>query len=181
MKILDPTKPRLSSFLASVIKCHAPNRGHAPLELSRCAAGRSKICVLLHVPPDQGSLDANPLSRKVVLVTKEAASAVCGWLVPERHDNQMKAQHGKEPESVKRHHTGKRMILILRFKQPSITNQSGFGPGARKMMPPSRGMGNPGSPGSAYLGQNVERTDNFFRNVTRGSSCRRKTSPSSKI
>jgi hypothetical protein len=109
------------------IKYRAPNLGHAHRELLLPCEEQSGKHALLHVQLVRDNWGANPLFQIVVPATNEAVSAVCGWRLQEQLDNQTMAQHGKEPESAKRHHTGKRMILILRLNRPCGRNQTQHG------------------------------------------------------
>jgi len=95
------------------LKYLVPNPGLVSPMISPHDAGRSAIYVLRPARPCRDNLGANPLSQRAVPETKGAVSAACGLLPQERRDNQMMAQRGKKTESVKRHHTAKRMILIL--------------------------------------------------------------------
>jgi hypothetical protein len=76
-------------------------------------AGQSTKRALRHAPLCRGNWGANLLFRKAVPEKNTTASAFCGWQHQERRDNQMAAQHGRESESTKRHHTAKRMIFVL--------------------------------------------------------------------
>lgn len=88
-------------------------------------ARQSMKRVLRHVPPCRGNSDASPLFPKAVLGIIAAASAFCGWRHQGQRDNQMAAQHGSKSESAKRHHTAKRIILLLRCGTRLSSNGSG--------------------------------------------------------
>jgi len=129
-----------------------PNHEPAYIKPWQFGARRSAIHVLRHAQPCRGNWDANRPFPRAAQARNHAASAVCGWRLQEQLDNQMKAQHVKEPESVKRHHTAKRIVLILPSHELSVRNQSQLGWKAQALISLFRGMGNPGSPFSAFLG-----------------------------
>ena len=89
----------------------------------RFGVRRSRKRALRRVQLCRGNWDASLLVLKAALGTNEAASAFCGWLHQEQFDNQMAAQRDNRPESAKRHHTGKRMIYLLRCSDPFANTQ----------------------------------------------------------
>jgi hypothetical protein len=130
---LDIFQRQRTTHEEKVFKYLLPNLGLLYRELWQSGGGRLTKHVLHRVPLCPGNLGVIPLFQKAVPATNEAASAVCGWRLQGQCDNQMTAQHGKEPESVKRHHTGKRMILILRLNRQCGRNQSQHGRKARTL------------------------------------------------
>lgn len=105
------------------LKYLVPTRAHARREPWQCGAGLSTKHVLRHAPPCRGNWGANPLFPKAVPGKNSAASAFCGWQHQGQRDNQMTAQHGRESESAKRHHTAKRMIFSLRRRMGLDSNR----------------------------------------------------------
>jgi hypothetical protein len=108
-------------------KYPAPTRAPGHRELWRSGARQSMKHALRRARLCRGNWDANPLFPKAVPGIIAAASAFCGWRHQGQLDNQMTAQHGSKSESVKRHHTAKRMILLflLRCRMRLDSNDSG--------------------------------------------------------
>lgn len=103
--------------LNRLIKYPAPTRAPGHRELWRSAARQSVKHVLRRAPLYRGNSGASPLFPKVVLGTNAIASVFCGWQHQGQRDNQMTAQHSKESESTKRHHTAKRMICLFLLRR----------------------------------------------------------------
>ncbi len=104
----------------------APTRARARRAPQRFGAARSMKRAPRLVPPCRDNSGANPPVQQVVPETKAGVSAACGWQLPKRRDNQMAAQPCNKPESVKRLHTAKRMILLLPCRNQFV---SSFGNG----------------------------------------------------
>jgi len=113
-----------------LLKYPSPTRERERRAPPRFGAAQSMKRVPRLVPPCPNNSDANPPFQKAVPETTEGVSAACGWLLPERCDNQMAAQPSNKPESVKRLHTAKRMILLLPCRNQFVSN-SGNGMGRK--------------------------------------------------
>lgn len=108
-------------------KCPAPIPARGRRAPWRFGARQLVKHALRRARPCQGNWGANPLFPKAVLGINATASAFCGWRSQEQRDNHTTAQHGRKSESVKRHHTAKRMILLflLRCRMRLDSNDSG--------------------------------------------------------
>ena len=106
------------------IKYPEPTPEHERREPWQCGAGQSTRHALRHAPPCRGNWGANLLFPKAAPEKKASASAFCGWQHQGQRDNQATAQHRRESESAKRHHTAKRMIFILRRRMRLDSNSS---------------------------------------------------------